>query len=106
MRVDSAYGRYGLPAWVAQAAHFLLGVVRRPLGAAGFVLLPGRWVVERTFAWLGRWRRLSKDYEYETAHSEAWIQISTVHLLLRRLRPDTENPQPKFKYPKSKNKAA
>ena len=63
VRADSAYGRYGLPEWVTQLGHFLLGLVKRPLGAVGFVLLPQRWVVERTFAWLGRYRRHSRDYE-------------------------------------------
>ncbi len=63
VRADSAYGRYGLPAWVAALGHFLLTLVKRPLGAVGFVLLPQRWVVERTFAWLGRYRRHSRDYE-------------------------------------------
>ena len=54
VRADSAYGRYGLPAWVAALGLFLLDLVKRPARAVGFVLLPGRWVVERTFAWLGR----------------------------------------------------
>ena len=65
-----------------------------------------RWVVERTLAWLGRYRRLSKDYECETAHSETWIRISSIHMMLRRLRPDTENPEPKFDYPKPVRKVA
>ena len=50
----SAYGRYGLLEWVKTLNHFLLGLVKRPRKAVGFVLLPGRWVVERTFAWLCR----------------------------------------------------
>ncbi len=52
-----------------------------------FVLLPKRWIVERTFAWLGRHRRLSKDYEYTTKNSEAWVYIAMIHLAARRLRP-------------------
>jgi putative transposase len=87
VRVDSAYGRYGLPAWVAKAAHFVLELVKRPLAAVGFVLLAKRWVVERTFAWLGRYRRHSRDYERLTASSEAMIQISMIHRMTRRLRP-------------------
>jgi putative transposase len=87
VRADSAYGRYGLPAWVATLGHFLLALVKRPLGAVGFVLLPQRWVVERTFAWLGRYRRHSRDYERLTASSEAMIQVSMIHRMARRLKP-------------------
>jgi Transposase DDE domain len=50
-----------------------------------FAVVPRRWVVERTFAWLGRYRRLSKDYEYLTATSEAVIYLAMTRLLLRRL---------------------
>lgn len=53
--------------------------------AGGFQILPRRWVVERTFAWLGRYRRLSKDYEVKTEHSEAFIYIAASRLMLRRL---------------------
>jgi putative transposase len=87
VRVDSAYGRYGLPAWVEALGHCLLELVRRPLAAVGFVLLPQRWVVERTFAWLGRYRRHSRDYERRTDSSEAMIQISMIHRMARRLEP-------------------
>src|SRR5262245_9212063 len=87
VRADSAYGRYGLPEWVAQLGHFVLGLVKRPLGAAGFVLLPGRWVVERTFAWLGRYRRHSRDYERGTDSSAAMITISMIHRMARRIEP-------------------
>jgi putative transposase len=51
----------------------------------GFVVLPHRWIVERTFAWLGKYRRLSKDYEYLTASSETWIDVAMIHLMVRRL---------------------
>jgi putative transposase len=51
----------------------------------GFKLLPHRWVVERTFAWLSRYRRLARDYEVKTAHSEAFIYIAASRLMLRRL---------------------
>ena len=51
----------------------------------GFKVLKRRWVVERTFAWLGRWRRLSKDYEGTTASSEAWVKLAMIHLMVRRL---------------------
>jgi putative transposase len=82
---DSAYGRNGLPNWVRATHGWLLQTVLRPVGAVGFVLLPKRWVVERTFAWLGRYRRHSKDYERTTESSEAMIYISMIHLMSRRL---------------------
>jgi putative transposase len=104
VRADSAYGRYGLPAWVATLGHFLLELVKRPLGAVGFVLLPQRWVVERTFAWLGRYRRHSRDYERHTASSEAMIQISMIHRMARRIQP---GPKPqRFRYRKRRRRKA
>ena len=62
-----------------------LEIVRRSDDAKGFVVLPRRWVVERTFAWLGRCRRLSKDYEATTASSEAMVKLAMIHLMVRRL---------------------
>jgi putative transposase len=62
-----------------------LEIVRRPEGSKGLLLLPKRWVVERTFAWLGRYRRLSKDYEYLTQTSETMIRVAMIHLMVRRL---------------------
>ncbi len=59
--------------------------MRRPKGAKGFVLLPKRWVVERTFAWLSQHRRLRKDYEYLPESSEAVIQVAMIGIMLRRL---------------------
>ena len=63
-------------------------VVSRPLGSVGFVKQPQRSVVERTFAWLGRYRRHSRDYERSTESSEAMIKISSIHRMLRLLKPD------------------
>jgi putative transposase len=62
-------------------------VVKRADPTAGFVVLPKRWIVERTFAWLGKWRRLSKDYEQSLASSDAMILWAMTSLMLRRLRP-------------------
>jgi putative transposase len=101
---DSAYGRYGLPTWVGAVGHFVLELVKRPLGTLGFVLLPKRWVVERTFAWLGRYRRHSRDYECQTASSEAMVQISMIHMMARRLKPTPS--QGRFCYrPRRRRKA-
>jgi putative transposase len=87
VRADSAYGRYDLPAWAQALGHWALELVKRPLAAVGFVLLPQRWVVERTFAWLGRYRRHSRDYERLTGSSEAMLTISMIHRMTRRLKP-------------------
>ena len=62
-----------------------LDIVRRPEGIKGFLLLPKRWIVERTFGWFGRYRRLAKDYEYLTHTSEAMIRVAMIHLMVRRL---------------------
>lgn len=71
----------------ARLLGWVLQVVGRPPGARGFTLLPRRWVVERTFAWLGRYRRLSKDYEYHPHNSEAMIHLAMINLMVHRLRP-------------------
>jgi len=60
-------------------------LVNRQREHKGYVALPRRWVVERTFAWLGRCRRLSKDYEQNTASSENRIYLAMIRLMLRRL---------------------
>ena len=63
----------------------LLEIVRRSDSSKGFHVLPRRWVVERTFGWLGRYRRLSKDYEYLTKTSEAMILSAMIYLMVKRL---------------------
>jgi putative transposase len=104
---DSKYHNHALNRWLGrQQAGYRIEVVSRPAGAKGFVLLHRRWVVERTFAWMGRYRRLSKDYDYFTQSSEAQVQVSAVHMMLRRLRPDQDNPTPAFKHPKKQTNAA
>jgi putative transposase len=64
-----------------------LVIVRRSAGGSGFVIVPRRWVVERTLGWLGRWRRLSKDYEELPDVSEVMITLATIRLMLQRLAP-------------------
>ncbi len=81
---DSVYDRLA-----ALLACFLLGltliIVRRLAGSIGFVLLPRRWMAERTLAWLGRWRRLSKDYEELPEVSETMVKLAMIRLMLHRL---------------------
>jgi putative transposase len=79
---DGAY--QGFRTWLWLFATVWLTVVKRP-DVKGFVVIPKRWVVERTFAWLGRSRRLSKDYEFLPASSRAFIFITMSALMLRRL---------------------
>ena len=95
---DSAYRAHCLREEVFDYAPFRLVVVSRPAGAKGFVRLPQRWVVERTFAWLGRARRLAKDVEASVESSVAMIQICMIHLMLRRLAPSTELQTYPFQY--------
>ena len=73
--------------WTAAFGNWVLEIVKRTDDVKGFKLLPHRWVVERTFAWLGRYRRHSKDYEYLTDSSEAMLKISMINLMLHRLSP-------------------
>jgi putative transposase len=61
-------------------------VVTKLAGQVGFVVQPKRWIVERTFGWLGRSRRLSKEYERTTESSEAFVKVAMIHLMVRRLR--------------------
>lgn len=82
--VDGTY-RGSLLDWVADRFHFRLSPVLRPAGAKGFVLLPKRWAVERTFAWLVMHRRLSRDFETLPETSEAFIHVAMIRLMLRRL---------------------
>lgn len=94
---DSKYHNHDLQAWMKrERPTWDLEVVSRPTGSKGFVLLPKRWVVERTFSWSDRCRRHSKDYERRTDSSEAMIKVSAIGLMLRRLAP--ANNVPKFNY--------
>ena len=81
---DGAYAGK-LVDWAKEFGEWFLEIVKRSEGAKGFELLPHRWVVERTFAWLGRFRRLSKDYEVLIETSEAMIHIAMIRLMIRRL---------------------
>lgn len=85
---DNKYHNHGLEAWLqAERPHWQIEVKSRSEGTRGFTPLEKRWVVERTNAWNGRCRRNSKDYERRVESSAAMIQISNIHLMLRRLSP-------------------
>ena len=84
---DSKYHNYALYEWVRDNAPWELVIVRRPQGKKGWVELPLRWTVERTFAWLGKCRRLSKDRERTVLSAEAMIQLAMIQLMLNRLQP-------------------
>jgi putative transposase len=84
-----------LVGWVKSACNWVLQIVKRTDDVNGFKLLPRRWVVERTFGWLGRNRRLSKDYERQTESSEAMIYWAMTRLMVRRLARATVTPMPK-----------
>lgn len=73
--------------WAKQFGNWVLELVRKPTGQKGFVAQKRRWVVERTFSWLVRSRRLARDYERRTESSEAIVQLAIIHLMLKRLKP-------------------
>ena len=109
LRVVFADGRYHSPSldvWLrCHGRPYRVGVVSRPTGTRGFEPLPVRWVVERTFAWLGRYRRLSKDYEHLPTSSEAVVRIAAIHHLLRKLQPKVTRKSERFRYRESKRKS-
>jgi putative transposase len=84
---DGIYEKAWLIEWVRTECDWELQITKRSDGAKGFVPLAKRWVVERTFAWLGRYRRLSKDYEKLPETSEAMIQMAMIHVMIERLEP-------------------
>jgi putative transposase len=98
---DNKYHNHAYEAWLREhsGGRWRMEISSRPVDAEGFQPVKIRWVVERTFAWLGRCRRNSKDYEKRTDSSEAMRQISAMGLLLRRLRPSSVAPPP-FRYPR------
>ncbi len=95
---DQKYHHHALEAWMATPrAGWRIEVKARPEGTKGFSPLEKRWVIERTNAWHGRYRRNSKDYERRVESSAAMIQISNIHLMLNRLSPCN---RPAFHYRK------
>ena len=83
---DGGY-RGQLAVWMYSRFGWVLEIVRRPKDTHQFEALPRRWVVERTLAWLGWCRRLSKDCEARPETTESWVYLAMTHLMLRRLAP-------------------
>jgi putative transposase len=101
---DNKYRNHSLDAWISEHGWYVIEVVSRPEGTEGFKVIKWRWVVERTFAWLGRCRIHSRDYERQTESSEAQVQISMIGLMLRRL--SGEEHQTPFRYPRPARQTA
>jgi transposase len=99
MFADNKYHNFALYEWVGAHARWDLEIVRRPEGSEGWVKLPIRWTVERTFAWLCRCRRLNLDREKSTLSSESFIKLAMIQLMLHRLEPDETDAE--FCYRKS-----
>src|SRR4051794_16988553 len=96
---DAKYHNHSLNAWMKRSgAGYVIEVVSRPAGAKGFVLLHRRWVVERTFAWMGRYRRNSRDYEWSVESSEAMLKVCSIHRMLKLLSPDESMTPVPFRY--------
>jgi putative transposase len=98
MFADGKYHEHALYRWVEKHARWELVIVSRPEGSEGWVKLPLRWTVERTVAWLGKCRRLSKDRERTVLSSEAFIKLAMSHLMLNRLEPKDTDAE--FHYPR------
>jgi putative transposase len=101
---DNKYRNHALQAWLGEHGWYEIEVVGRPDGEQGFRPIPWRWAVERTFAWLGRCRIHSREYEREPSSSEAQVHISMIQLMLRRLAGEKHTPP--FRYPRPKKKIA
>lgn len=99
VRGDGKYNNRTLDRYLAASgAKYKVTVIERPAGAKGLVLLPYRWVVERTNAWTGKYRRNSKDYERTTDVAETMVRLSMTHLMLNRLAPDPDARRAEFRY--------
>ena len=81
---DGGYAGDQFAGKVAKTGKWSIEIIKRSDAAKGFVLLPRRWVVERTFAWLGRNRRLAKDFETSIESATAWLFLASVQLLTRK----------------------
>jgi putative transposase len=96
---DSAYGVWVLLDWIKGHCRWVLEVVSKRSGQTRFEVHKWRWIVERTFGWFGRYRRLSKDYEHNPKSSETWIYIAMIHRMSRFQLPDKNRDDDLLKRP-------
>ena len=98
---DNKYRNNYLDEWLEiEGKKYRIEVKMKPEEKKTFEPIRIRWVVERTHAWLGRCRRLTRDYEYNISSSETWVKIAAIQQMIRSLKPNREKPQAEFKYPK------
>lgn len=86
VRADQGYKDW-LVEWAKRYTNLTIEIIEKPAGQQGFAVIPKRWVVERTLAWLGRNRQLSKEYDREASCSESFVYLASIHLMLKRLKP-------------------
>jgi putative transposase len=104
---DHKYNNHTLDKWLEDTkAKFRIEVKMKPEDSKGFKPVRIRWVVERTHAWLGRCRRLTRDHEYNLSSSETWVRIAAIQQMIRCLKPNRDKPQAAFRYPKKVKKVA
>jgi putative transposase len=96
---DSAYRVEALLNWLKARYRWVLEVVTKRPGQTTFAVQKWRWIVERTFGWLGRYRRLSKDYAHNPASSEAWIYLAMIHRMSRFSLPERNRDEDLLKRP-------
>jgi putative transposase len=99
---DAAYQAFA--GWVARNCRWILEIVRKRPGQTTFEVQNWRWIVERTFGWFGRYRRLSKDYESTTSSSETWIYIAMIHRMSRFDLPEKNKDDDLLKRPHKRRK--
>lgn len=104
-RIWADAGYQALLGWVAQSCRWVLDIVRKRPGQTTFEVQKWRWVVERTFGWFGRYRRLSKDYEHNPQSSEAWIYIAMIHRMSRSDLPERNKDDDLLRRPRKRLKS-
>jgi putative transposase len=103
-RVWADAGYKALVGWVTQCCRWFLDIVLKQPGQTTFVVQPWRWIVERTFGWFGRYRRLSKDYEHSPKSSEAWVYIAMIHRMARFSLPHKNRDEDLLRRPTKRRK--